>query len=174
MRALFWLPFSRFCEFQTSYHTPSRMFEGVLSALVYCYLYSPRGTSPRNAYQDQRVLQLPLPYIPGSPVCPLTALRAYLANSLRPNQSPLFGCRSHGSFQPILAHQYSAFIKASVAAIGLEPKKYASHSFRRGGATFALACNALTAFIKTQEDWQSDAYLVYLQLSSSGLLLAAC
>ena len=67
---------------------------------------------------QQRVLEIPLPYISG------TALRPYLANSLCPDQSSLLGCRSHSLFQPILAHQYSAFIKASVAAIGLDPKKY--------------------------------------------------
>ena len=127
-------------------------------------------TRTKTIQFQQRVLEISLPYIPASPLCPVTALRAYLANSPRPDQSPLFGCRSRGSFQPILAHQYNAFIKASVAAIGLDPKKYASHSFRRGGATFAFACHAPTAFIKAQGDWQSDAYLIYLQLSSADKL----
>ena len=113
-----------------------------------------RVTCTKTIQFQQRVLEIPLPYIPGSPICPITALKTYLANSPRPDQSPLFGCRSHGSFQPILAHQYNAFIKASVAAISLDPKKYASHSFHCGGATFAFACHASTAFIKAQGDWQ--------------------
>ena len=52
----------------------------------------------------------------------------------------------------------------------LDPKKQASHSFRRGGVTFAFACHAPRAFIKAQGDWQSDAYLVYLQFSSADKL----
>ena len=78
---------------------------------------------------QQRVLEIPSPYISG------TALRGYLANSLCPDQSSLLGCRSHSLFQPILAHQCNAFIKASVAYIRLDPKKYTSHSFRCGRAT---------------------------------------
>lgn len=47
---------------------------------------------------------------------------------------------------------------------------YSSHSFRRGGATFAFASHAPPAFIKAQGDWQSEAYLVYLQLSKEDKL----
>ena len=66
--------------------------------------------------------------------------------------------RGGGVNRPILAHQYNAFIKASLSAIGLNSA--------RGGATFAFSHEAPTAFIKAQGDWKSDAYLVYLTLST--------
>ena len=113
----------------------------------------------------QRVLEILLPSIPGSPLCPVTALQQYLATIPRNPPLPLFVNEARGIYQPVLAHQYNAFIKAAIAAIGLHSKSYSSHSFRRGGATFAFASHAPTAFIKAQGDWQSDAYLVYLQLS---------
>jgi len=67
-----------------------------------------------------------------------------------------------GVNRPILAHQYNAFIKASLSAIGLNSA--------RGGATFAFSHEAPTAFIKAQGDWKSDAYLVYLTLSTENNL----
>ena len=110
------------------------------------------------------MLEIPLPLIPGSPLCPVTALKQYLNSVQLSPQSPLFVSQSQGSYRPILAHQYSAFIKKSLSAIGLNPAHYSSHSFRRGGATFAFSNRAPTDFIKSQGDWASDAYLVYLTL----------
>ena len=52
-----------------------------------------------------------------------------------------------------------------VAALGLDPRAYSPHSFRRGGATFAFECNVPAEHIKFQGDWRSDAYLVYLEMS---------
>ena len=46
------------------------------------------------------------------------------------------------------------------------------HSFRRGGASFAFECNVPAELIKFQGDWRSDAYLVYLEMSSSQKRLA--
>ena len=114
----------------------------------------------------ERVLGIPLPRIPGSPLCPVTALEEYLASAQVPPRSPLFVCNEWGVNRPILAHQYNAFIKALLSAIGLNSANYSSHSFRRGGATFAFSHEAPTAFIKAQGDWKSDAYLVYLTLST--------
>ena len=129
-----------------------------------------RVTRTKTIQFRQRVLEIPLPCIPGSPLCPVTALKQYLATIPRQLEAPLFVCASGGIYQPVLAHHYNAFIKSSIAAIGLNPVGFSSHSFRRGGATFAFASHAPTAFIKAQGDWQSDAYLVYLQLSNEDKL----
>jgi len=47
----------------------------------------------------------------------------------------------------------------------LEPSFFSPHSFRRGGATFAFDCGLPLEIIKSLGDWQSDAYLIYLELS---------
>ena len=46
-------------------------------------------------------------------------------------------------------------------------KLYSPHSFRRGGASFAFPCNVPAEIIQRQGDWQSDAYLIYLEMSSA-------
>ncbi|EDO30391.1 predicted protein [Nematostella vectensis] len=53
-----------------------------------------------------------------------------------------------------------------VLIIRLNPSNFSSRSFRKGGATFAFNRGAPTEYIKAQGDWKSDAYLVYLTLSS--------
>ena len=60
---------------------------------------------------------------------------------------------------PITLH-FSSFLARVVAALGLDPRAYSPHSFRRGGATFAFECNVPAEHIKFQGDWSSDAYLV--------------
>ena len=93
----------------------------------------------------------------------MTALQQYLASVQLPPSSPLFVYKSQDAYRPVLAHQY--FHKASLSAIGVNAMHFSSHSFRRGGATFAFCPDAPTTFIKAQGDWKSDAYLVYLTLS---------
>ena len=50
--------------------------------------------------------------------------------------------------------------------MGLDPRNYSSHSFRRGGASFAFNNRAPTEFIKSKGDWLGDAYLLYLSMSN--------
>ena len=47
--------------------------------------------------------------------------------------------------------------------IGLDPNHYSSHSFRRGGATWAFKCGVSAELIQLQGDWKSDAYKLYLK-----------
>lgn len=129
-----------------------------------------RVTCTKTIQFRQRVLEIPLPSIPGSPLCPVTALQQYLAAIPCNPAWPLFVIHARGTYQPVLAHQHNAFIKAAISAIDLNSMSYSSHSFRRGGATFAFASHAPPAFIKAQGDWQSEAYLVYLQLSKEDKL----
>ena len=118
-----------------------------------------RITHTKTIQFRERHLEIPLPCILGSPLCPVTALKQYLASVQLPPRSPLFVCKTQDAYRPILAHQYNAFITASLSAIGFNLAHYSSHSFRRGGASFAFSRDAPTAFIKARGDWKSDAYL---------------
>ena len=53
-------------------------------------------------------------------------------------------------------------IKKAMTDIGLEPHGYSSHSFRRGGATYAFHSGVHPNLIKKLGDWHSDAYLEYI------------
>ena len=58
--------------------------------------------------------------------------------------------------------QYQEKIKSCILALGLDATGYTSHSFRRGGATYAFQCGLSGSFIKKLGDWRSDAYLEYI------------
>ena len=49
---------------------------------------------------------------------------------------------------------------------------YSPHSFRRGVASFVFKCNVPSQLIHRQGDWQSDAYLTYLNMSQEQKQLA--
>ena len=103
----------------------------------------------------------------GSPLCPVAALAHHLRlNAVGPSDS-LFSVKSGSppSSRPLTFRHFSSFLARVVAALGLDPRAYSPHSFRRGGATFAFECNVPAEHIKFQGDWSSDAYLVYLELS---------
>ena len=114
----------------------------------------------------QRVLEIPLPFIPNSVLCPVTALNNYFCTVPTLASSPLFTVHHDGSFRPLLAAHFNQFFKACFTSVGLKPVNFSSRSFRQGGATFAFNCGAPTEFIKALGDWRSDAYLVYLKLST--------
>ena len=118
---------------------------------------------------QQRSLSIPLPHILGSPLCPVTALRHHLRLNSGPSTAPLFSvaCSTSQQLFPLTSRHFGVFVSKVISAIGLVPTNYSPHSFRRGGASFAFKCNVPAELIQRQGDWQSDAYLIYLQMSSA-------
>ena len=111
----------------------------------------------------QRILEIPLPHIPGSPYCPSSAL--FLCTALLPatrNPRPLFCYLSPSGVKPITHSDFVAFLRKSLTKVGIESSKYSGHSFRKGGASFALQCGLPTELIKLQGDWASSAYERYI------------
>ena len=49
--------------------------------------------------------------------------------------------------------------------MGIDSSKYSGHSFRRGGASFALECGVPVDLIQSQGDWRSNAYQSYIDPS---------
>lgn len=112
----------------------------------------------------QRTLRVPLPAIPGSVLCPVTALRRLFAAV--PGRPEDFAFSFPGPSGQLMTFTHRSFVnefKHSLAHIGMNPARYSGHSFRRGGATFAFQCGASPAQIKEQGDWKSSAYLLYLE-----------
>jgi len=69
----------------------------------------------------------------------------------------------HQAPRALSYHHFICHLKSVLAKLGLDSAKYAGHSFRRGGASFALACNIPPDLIKLQGDWHSDCYQRYLE-----------
>ena len=98
-------------------------------------------------------------------LCPISALRHHLSLNPGPSSAPLFTVLLRSALEPITYKQFFGFLSWVVSRLHLEPSLFSPHRFRRGGATFAFDCHNPSEIIKLQGDWQSDAYLVYLELS---------
>ena len=112
----------------------------------------------------QRELEIPLPFIPSSVLCPVTSLHNYFRMVPTLASSPLFIVNHTGSFRPLLAAHFNRFFKACITTVGLKPDSFSSHSFRQGGATFAFNCSKPTEFIKVQGDWRCYLDVQLLQV----------
>ena len=104
-----------------------------------------------------------MPHIPGSPFCPCTAvLLVYKLVTAFSDEAPLLCYPSPSGPRPLSYELFISRLKAILTGLGVDHTKYAGHSFCRGGASLALACNLPTELIKLQGDWRSDCYQRYL------------
>ena len=104
----------------------------------------------------------PLPRNRGSPLCPVRAYRKMVRLFPAEGASPAFLVGRYGRVQTVTYRMFQERIKKAVTEIGLEPQGYSSHSFRRGGATYAFHSGVHPNLIKKLGDWRSDAYLEYI------------
>ena len=110
---------------------------------------------------------MPLPKINNSPFCPSTSLLG-LCNECSgiPTPAPLFRYISPDRLLSVLTQAlFIQKLKACLSTLGIPPDKYSGHSFRWGGASFALQCGLPISLIKAQRDWNSNACERYLHLS---------
>jgi len=136
-------------------------------------------TDTKTIQFGERRLRLRVPEMPGDPICPFTWMATYLLTTEgRPADEPLFGAyvtdRAGKRKWVRLTHAVLVKrLKGLLAAVGADPKQYAGHSLRRGGATFAFAEAKLHCIsIKALGDWVSNAFLVYCEVQE-GLRIAA-
>ena len=61
------------------------------------------------------------------------------------------------------AARFTGYLKKVLTAAGLDPSAYSIHSFRRGGATFAVEFGASVEAVKVQGNWRSDCYQKYVK-----------
>ena len=63
--------------------------------------------------------------------------------------------------------KFNVFLKDIIARIGLDPKRYSSHSFRAGAATTAAEAGLPDWLIKSLGRWSSAAYQIYISTPPS-------
>jgi len=95
-------------------------------------------------------------------LCPAAAYKRMIKEFPAKDASPAFMIKKFGKLQPVTYRQYQARIKKAMLDVGEDPEGYTSHSFRRGGATYAFKCGVSAGMIKRLGDWKSDAYLEYI------------
>lgn len=121
----------------------------------------------------ERVLQSPLVEIPGCVLCPLQAYRNMISLVPARRSDNAFVFPSKSKAKPVTYQFMQKFLKVVISNLGLDSSKYSSHSFRRGGATWAFKSQVPTRLIQVQGDWASQCYMRYLDLSLEQRLLVS-
>ena len=112
-------------------------------------------------------MEIPLPYIPGSILCPKTALTNAFRFTAPVATSDMQAFNWVDGSCIVHVFTYCAFVtklRLTLSSLGLDPKHYAGHSFHRGRASFAYQSGVPLELIKALGDWRSDTILVYLTM----------
>ena len=106
----------------------------------------------KTIHFSQRTLLIPLPFIPYSPLCPVSVLLYIIIfNSLSPSDFLVSVKASTSSpSRPLTYRHFSSFLSKVIALLQLDPHHCSPHSFRRGGASFAFECHVPAELIKFQ------------------------
>ena len=88
----------------------------------------------------------------------------FLIHLLSPPNSEAFGWLQpqYLRFQCSTYSFFMSKLKMILDKIGVDGTKYGSHSFRRGGASFAFESGVPLELIKVMGNWKLDAVLLYL------------
>ena len=121
----------------------------------------------------ERKLSLPIHRMRGSPICPVSAWVRMCKLIKGAPADPAFMLRQAGQKTPYTYQQWQQKLKIMVQAVGRDPKRYSSHSFRRGGATLAHRSGVDGETIKLMGDWRSQSYEKYLVIPAEHRLKAA-
>ena len=117
----------------------------------------------KTLQNGEKPLQIPLLPIPGSPLCPVTAVQNMFNAIPAPPHSPAFVISQNGRLTPITHSLFVHHLRLFINACGDESHKYSGHSFRRGGCQFASSCDGVTLpMLMTHGDWESSAVQQYL------------
>ena len=126
-------------------------------------LFTPTGRSVsltlptyKHSKSPSHLLLKPTPHLPW---CPVKSLLLYL-RTRPPLPGPLFLTRRH---TPYSRATYAKILKKGLAAIGLPPDDYNTHSLRVGRASDLALSGASDATIRATGRWQSNAFLDYLR-----------
>ena len=94
--------------------------------------------------------------------CPVRAMNRYLKSACLPDSAPLFQFR-YGS--PLTAKAFRALLRYHLRKIGLNSRKYNTHSVRIGAATAAAKAGFSESKIRQLGRWRSKAFQAYVQFT---------
>ena len=116
----------------------------------------------------ERILSVPLPCIPGHYLCPTAAIiYAFKCSPCAALDGPAFTFSTPLGVQPLRYPQFIMFLRQLLRRLGFPANQYAGHSFRRGGASFALQAGLSSDMLMLLGDWKSSAYTQYLEVPVS-------
>lgn len=108
-------------------------------------------TWSKTIQRKEKTLAIRLPVLLDHPLCPVTAVTAmFRILGAAPSKSQAF---------PLKGSKFNKRLRLVTAAAA---GNFSSHSFRRGGATWAMSCGVPGEIVKLMGDWASTCYLRYL------------
>ena len=115
----------------------------------------------KNEQFSRELLTFPLPRLPGSVLCPVTAVRNIFRKVPGPPGQHLFALPNGGS----LSYRFfQKKLRQTLETAGCEDvTSYSSHSFCRGSTTFSFLCGIPPVVIRLLGNWRSDCYLKYIE-----------
>ena len=134
-------------------------------------LVSFRWTKTRQA--GGAPLVIPLVPVHNSPLCPVQAYNNMCRLVPAAPVSPLFILPPSHGVVPIVFSAFHKVLHLCLSVLGIDHIGFSSHSFRRGGATFAFSVGVPGELIQSQGDWSSECYKLYLDLSVQHCLTVA-
>ena len=118
-------------------------------------------TWSKTIQYKQRVVEVPLFPIEGSPLCPVTTLKALLQLKDK-STGPLFSVKKGTAWT---YYMFQKRFKALMKKAGYDSSAFSSHSLRRGGSLWAFRSGVLDSLIQVQGDWTSDSYKRYFSFA---------
>ena len=82
-----------------------------------------------------------------------------------PTYSPAIVFMKHKKLVPVTYPLFQSSIRNLINCICKNPKQFSTHSFRRGGASWAFSSEISSELIQLYGDWKSDAYKNYLRFN---------
>lgn len=127
---------------------------------------------------QERVLNLSLPCALRAPLDPFSAMWVYMSlTARRPAEEFLFGvCDPRtGAWRPMTDEWFISRVRAALSRAfpGTGTSRYGTHSFRRGGATYALRAGVSPVLIRLQGDWRSESFYDYCSVDEELREIAA-
>ena len=114
----------------------------------------------KNHQFGRELFTYPLHRLIGSSICPYSALQKLFTIQRQPLSAHIFVLEDGRS-----SYTYNMFhrkLRMVLAAAGYPAALFSSHSFRRGGATFAFLSGVPLELIKVLGGWRSNAFLSYV------------
>ena len=115
-------------------------------------------TWAKNLQNRERLVEIPLFAIPGSPLCPVAALKAILSTPGKEHY-PLFGIGKKVAFTYV---QFQNKMRRVLRRAGYRSRLFSSHSMRHRGTSWAHRSGAPDSLIQIHGDWGSDCFRRYL------------
>lgn len=113
---------------------------------------------------NSKTIKTPLPRLRSNPLCPVQAIVNALQLSIGANpDGPALVYKLNRKIKALSYDRFIARVRQTLSACNLEGTQFASHSFRRGGATHCYAIGLSAESIKLIGDWSSSCYTRYIE-----------